>query len=67
LRQVFAVKRVPLSLLGQIGSDACREYHRGDYPAVEDTVKAGITLEGFDFYFDCVVEKCRVLETLWNE
>ena len=36
-------------------------------PAVESTVKAGITLKGFDFYFDYVVDKCRVLEALWND
>ncbi len=67
LREVFAAKKVPLSLMGRIGDDAHREYHRRDYPAVKATVKAGITLERFDFYFDYVVEKCRALETLWNE
>lgn len=67
LRQVFAVKRVPLSLIGRLGDEEYREYHRGDFPSVESSAKAGITLEGFDFYFDYVVHKCRVLETLWNE
>ncbi len=67
LREVFAAKKVPLSLIGRIGDDVYREYHRGDYAAVKATVKAGVTLERFDFYFDYVVEKCRALETLWNE
>jgi len=65
VRNVFAVKRVPLRLIGRIR--AYREYHRADFPAVKDTVKAHVQLRDFDYYFDYVVEKCCRLEPLWNE
>lgn len=65
LVETFRAKKAPLSLLGQIKGQ--REYHRQDFGAVESTVKPGVTLHGFDHYFDFVVEKCSKLETLWNE
>lgn len=65
LRAVFDVKRVPLALICSIGE--FREYHRHDFAAVRDTVKPDAHLEEFDFYFDYVVDKCRDLETLWDE
>ena len=43
-----------------------REYHRGDFVAVEATVKSGFELNTFDFYFDYVVERCGMLESLGN-
>jgi hypothetical protein len=45
---VFAAKRVPLTLLRAIAEQ--REFHRADWPSVEQSV-AG-SLESFDFYFD---------------
>jgi len=64
LERLKALKRVPLRLMGKIVEH--REYHRGDFPAVRDTVKAGVELRDFDFYFDFVVDRCRLLEPLWN-
>jgi len=64
IEQTFLAKKVPLQLLGQI--DRYREYHRGDFRAVEETVKPGVKLDSFDAYFDFVLKKCRDLETLWN-
>jgi len=46
LTHMFEAKKVPLALLGLIGS--YREFHRKDFSAVKDTVKAGVTLEEFD-------------------
>ena len=54
LRHIFLAKRVPLFLLGRMGR--YREFHRGDFPAVKDTVKPGVKLEDFDFYFDFVLK-----------
>jgi hypothetical protein len=65
VREVFAAKRVPLRLIPRIAD--FREYHRADFPAVKDTVKAGVVLEAFDFYFDYVLAQCRLLKTLWDE
>ena len=64
LRGMFAVKRVPLVLIGKIAD--FREYHRPDFVAVQATVKPGLPLRDFDFYFDYLIEKCRSLESLWN-
>ncbi|HUU94376.1 MAG TPA: nucleotidyl transferase AbiEii/AbiGii toxin family protein [Phycisphaerae bacterium] len=65
VRDMFQAKRVPLRLIGRIGE--YREYHRPDFLVVRDTVKAGVALKDFDFYFDYVVEKCRALKPLWDE
>ena len=64
LAHVFQAKRVPLDLLGQIQN--FREYHRSDFTAVKDTVKAGFELRDFDFYFDRVVRECNALEAPWH-
>jgi len=64
LKHIFAAKRVPLSLLGLISGH--REFHRADFPAVEATVKAGVKLEPFDFYFDYVLGLVQELESFWN-
>jgi hypothetical protein len=53
LRLTFAAKKVPLSLLANLAP--YRDFHRPDFQAVKDSVKPGVTLEVFDFYFDYVV------------
>ncbi len=65
LTQVFAAKRVKLSLLRKIGK--YREFHRTSYNAVEATAKPGVALEGFDFYFDFVLNLVKRLEPLGDE
>lgn len=65
ITDIFAAKRVPLKLLGLIRRD--REFHRPDFVAVENTVKADTNLQNFDFYFDFVVDKCEQLKTLWKK
>jgi hypothetical protein len=65
LAQIFAAKRVRLSLLR--GINEYREFHRTSYSAVRDTVKAGVTLRAFDFYVDFVIDLVRQLEPLGDE
>ncbi len=66
LRRTFAAKKVPLSLLADLA--AYRDFHRPDFQAVKDSVKPGVTLEEFDFYFDYVVALGeRLLKTLGNK
>jgi len=59
LKKIFSAKRVPLELLGLI--EQTREFHRQDWPAVEQTVKAGTALDSFDHYFDFVVRLANQL------
>jgi nucleotidyltransferase AbiEii toxin of type IV toxin-antitoxin system len=54
LARIFEAKRVPLSLLDIIPN--YREFHRRGFPSVRATVKAGVQLKEFDFYFDFVVD-----------
>jgi hypothetical protein len=54
LRRIFHAKRVPMSLLKLIAK--YRPFHSENFPAVKDTVKPGVKLEPFDFYFDFVLE-----------
>ena len=60
-RLVFAAKDVPLLLIPRIGD--YREFHRGEWSAVQDAVTGAI--EAFDFYFDFVVAQTKRLEALW--
>jgi predicted nucleotidyltransferase component of viral defense system len=61
--RVFTAKSVPLRLIGQINQE--REFHRPDWPAVEDTV-AG-SLRDFDYYFDFLLGQTEPLKALWIE
>jgi hypothetical protein len=62
---VFEAKRVPIELLGKIGG--FREFHRADFKSVVDTVKPGVALQDFDFYFDFVLQQAdRLLKALGN-
>lgn len=56
IREMFAAKAVPLSLLSSIGDDSNRAFHAQQWTSVTDLVR-GILNEGFDFYFDYVVAK----------
>ena len=59
VRSIFAAKDVPLSLLGKVNE--YREFHRPDWPAVENAVERD--LRNYDYYFDFVVEIAAQLET----
>lgn len=58
LKNIFAAKSVPLSLISNIKN--VRSYHVIDWPAVEQEVSG--ELKEFDFYFDFVVEIAERLE-----
>jgi predicted nucleotidyltransferase component of viral defense system len=61
LERIFAVKKVPLELIGKI--EQTREFHKDDFFSVKDTIAHDI--EDFDYYFDYVVEKTKALQSLW--
>lgn len=54
LKASFSSKKVPLSLIHKVASQ--REFHSKDYPSLRDTVKKGVDLKPFDYYFDYVVD-----------
>lgn len=64
LSHMFEAKRVPLLLLGLIGK--YREFHQMDFQAVRDTVRPGVVLKEFNFYFDFVLGLVERLKPLWN-
>lgn len=64
LSAVFAAKKVPLALLSKIKD--YREFHRADFPAVKATVKAGVEIREFDFYFEYVLDLVQQLKPLWD-
>jgi hypothetical protein len=61
---VFAAKRVPLRLIGQISEQ--RDFHRDDFAAVVATVDTSIKLQSFDFYVDFLVDQLRPLQARWK-
>ncbi len=65
LRDTFWAKRVPLRLLGGMKDTGAQ--HLDDFHAVEDSFYPDFGLKDFDFYFQYVVEKCAMLESLWEE
>lgn len=54
LRACFESKKVPFSLIHKVASQ--REFHSKDYPSLRDTVKKGVELRPFDYYFDYVLD-----------
>jgi hypothetical protein len=64
LSEMFNLKRVPLEFLGKV--DGQREFHRLDFPSVRDTVKPGLEIKDFDFYFDFVLQLVEKLKPLWH-
>ena len=64
LRQMFALKRVPLSFLGHMAR--YRDFHSADFRAVQNTVTAETQLKSFDFYFDFTLALVKRLEPIWN-
>jgi len=62
--KTFAAKRVPLRLLGNVRN--VRHQHEDDFLSVRDTVKPEFPLQDFGFYFDYMVQKCKLLEPLGN-
>lgn len=61
IRRVFAAKDVDLLLLKQIHEQ--REFHRGDWPSVQNAVR--VRLRQFDFYFEFVLAEIERLDSLW--
>lgn len=64
VEQMFTIKRVPLTLLGNI--PGTRDFHALGYLEVRAAMKPGIEVHPFDYYFDFVVEHLQKLEPLWN-
>ena len=63
IRQVFAAKEVPLSLLANM--EAFREFHRPDWESVKTSTK--LNLMEFDYYFDFVLNTVSSIKSLWNK
>jgi len=60
LIKIFEAKKVPRHFLREIRD--YREFHRPDFISVTNTVKSGVQLKDFDFYFDYVEAKFTALE-----
>ena len=60
MKAIFAAKKVPLSYVKKISDQ--REFHRADFDSVQDTVRSGVELREFDFYFDYVMERLQSLK-----
>ncbi len=62
-KSIFSAKEVPLSLIGKIRN--YREQHRADFPIVQQTIRPGVKIHKFDFYFDYVIDLSdRLLKAL---
>lgn len=64
IEEMFRLKKVPLNFLGKI--EEMRAFHSEGFDAVKATMKAGVALQTFDYYFDFVIEQANQLEPLWN-
>jgi hypothetical protein len=60
LKAIFATKKVPLNYINKVSDQ--REFHRPDFNSVEDTVKSGVDLREFDFYFDYVIDRLQSIK-----
>lgn len=57
---IFAAKKVPLDYLNQVSNH--RDFHRTDFVSLKDTVKSGVELKGFDFYFNYVIDMINAIK-----
>jgi predicted nucleotidyltransferase component of viral defense system len=64
LRETFAIKRVPLELLGKIKD--YKDFHESDFQSVKDTVRPDEDIETFDYYFSFTCSLVKRLEPLWD-
>lgn len=64
LKEIFAIKRVPLYFLELIPDE--RDFHREDFTSVRDTI-SGIRIESYDYYFDYVIKMITPLSYLWKD
>lgn len=62
VREMFAAKQVPMSMLGNLGNT--RDFHATGWQSVTETIS--VKTPDFDYYFGFVVEECRKLESLWK-
>jgi predicted nucleotidyltransferase component of viral defense system len=63
IKAVFEAKRVPLYLIGELYKT--REMHKQDFLVIKDTLKKGVPIKEFDYYFDYVIDKLEGLKSLW--
>jgi predicted nucleotidyltransferase component of viral defense system len=59
LKNIFMAKEVSLNLLTHISD--YRNFHRSDFSSVEDTLKPGVKIRDYDYYFDYVITECTDL------
>jgi hypothetical protein len=64
IEQMFALKRVPLSFLGRISE--MKDFHGHGFGVVKATMKPGVKIEPWDYYFEFVLDQCRKLEPFWH-
>lgn len=60
LHRIFRAKHVPLEWLHKLPEN--RSLHEASFPAVEATIKPGIKLRSFDYYFRFVLAMVEALE-----
>lgn len=65
LEEIFEIKKVPLDFLLLVKN--YREFHRDSFNTVKDSVYKSFKLESYDFYFDYVLEKIKILEAFWKK
>jgi predicted nucleotidyltransferase component of viral defense system len=65
IQKCFEIKRVPLSLISKIKD--MEEYFKHGFQSVKDSVRPGIEVKEFEFYFKYLVKKCEKLEILWKK
>ena len=64
VKEMFALKRVPLDLLGLI--PGTKDFHALGFEEVRAAIRPGVKVEPFDYYFDFVIDQCSRLEALWH-
>lgn len=61
LEQMFAAKKVPMDLIHKIKNT--KSFHSLGFETVRGTMKPGVKIKSFEFYFEFVVEQCARLES----
>ncbi len=67
LKKVFAAKRVPLRLIGNLGDPEVKALHEPDFASVINTIVPDFDLQSFEYYYEFVLKQSEKLKALWDE
>lgn len=65
IREIFNAKKVPIDYIFEIKETS--NFHKLGFEQVKATMRAGVDIKDFEYYFNFVVDICEQLKVYWRE